>query len=521
MPSIFTLTRRCCLTVSIALLSTTTITTAARAEFDLRVVQGSDVDTLDPAVARNRPSQVVYGHIFNKLVRWKDTKLSEIVPDLAESWSKSADGLKWTFKLRKGIKFQDDTPFNAEAVKFNLDRINDPALGSPNRSLFEDIAKVTVIDDSTVEIDTKKPSPTLLEVLAEPYSSISSPVAVQKNGRAYSRNPIGTGPYSLAEWIPGQKVVLKRNPNYFEAAGKAATITFRPVPEGSARVIELETGNADIALSLAPESADEIKQHKATDLVVEPSSFQISFDLNATKPPFNDPRVRQAVNYAINRDALIKTILQGYGKSPEGIFPEGVQGRAKQTSYSYDIEKARKLIAEVYPSGFKEKIVIWTPAGRYMKDKTVAEVVQGSLNDLGFETEFKVWEWASYQKTLYRPEPGKGTGKGSDDANLWMLGTSITNADWRLRRKLSSKSDSNLSGYNNPGVDALLDKASRDLEYASRMKTYGDIQNIVWNEDPSALVLFDQVQLIGVAKGLKGLQVYSDEAVRFDQVTKP
>ncbi|MVA27839.1 hypothetical protein GOZ92_25910 [Agrobacterium vitis] len=253
MPSIFTLTQRCCLTVSIALFSTTTITATARAEFDLRVVQGSDVDTLDPAVARNRPSQVVYGHIFNKLVRWKDTKLSEIVPDLAESWSKSADGLKWTFKLRKGVTFQDDTSFNAEAVKFNLDRINDPALGSPNRSLFEDIAKVTVIDDSTVEITTKKPSPTLLEVLAEPYSSISSPVAVQKNGRAYSRNPVGTGPYSLAEWIPGQKVVLKRNPNYFDAAGKADTITFRPVPEGSARVIELETGNADIALSLAPD----------------------------------------------------------------------------------------------------------------------------------------------------------------------------------------------------------------------------------------------------------------------------
>ena len=132
-------------------------------------MQGTDVDTLDPAVSRSTPSQVVFNNIFNTLVRWKDTKLTEIVPDLAESWTKSEDGLKWTFKLRKDVKFHDGTPFDAEAVKFSLDRIADPALGSPNRSLFTNISQITVIDPHTVEIATKEPSPMLLEILSDEY----------------------------------------------------------------------------------------------------------------------------------------------------------------------------------------------------------------------------------------------------------------------------------------------------------------------------------------------------------------
>lgn len=522
MKSLSAITRRSCLGLSFVLLTATTFMSpsAAQAEFNLRVVQGTDVDSLDPAVSRSTPSQLVFNNVFNTLVRWKDNKLTEIVPDLAESWTKSDDGLKWTFNLRQDVKFHDGTTFDAEAVKFNIDRILDPALGSPNRSLFTSISEVNVIDPFTVEIVTKEPSPILLEILADEYSSINSPTAVKESGRAYSRKPVGTGPYIVREFIPGEHVVIERNPNYYGTPGKADTMTFRPVPEPGARVIELEAGNADIALNIAPESADSIKQNAGTELVVEPSSFQIFFELNTTRAPFDDPRVRLAVNYAIDRDAIIEKILNGYGKNPEGIFPEGVQGRMKQSAYPYDPEKAREMIAEVYPDGFKEKIVMWTPAGRYMKDKAVAEAVQGYLNAIGFETEFKVWEWATYQKTLYRPEEGKGTGKDSNEANMWLLGTGVTNADWRLRRKFLSTSASNLTGYNNPKVDELLAKASVDMNYESRMEAYGDVQTIVWNEAPNSLVLFDQVQLIGTAEGLKGLEVYGDEILKLDQVTK-
>lgn len=492
----------------------------AQAPLHLRIVQGSDADSLDPAVSRSTLAQIIITHVFDTLVRWKDTNLSEITPLLAESWSKSDDGLKWTFKLKKGVKFHDGTELDAEAVKFNIERILDPALGSPNRSLFASIHQITVVDPHTVEISTREPSPMLLEILVEPYASINSPAAVKKDTRAYSRNPVGTGPYMVAEWIPAQRVVLKRNPNYFGPAGKAETITFRPVPEASARAIELKTGNADIALNLAPESVDDIRYSNTTELRTVPSAFQIFFELNTAKPPFNDPRMRLAANYAIDRQAIITKVLQGYGNMPEGIFPAGVQGRAKQPAYPYDPARAKRLIAEAFPNGFKEKLVMWTPAGRYTKDKAVAEVVQGYLNDIGLQTEFKVWEWAIYQRTLYRPEPGKGTGKGSNEASMWLLGTGVTNADWRLRRKFFSTDASNLTGYNHPKIDDLLTKASVDMNYETRMRAYGEIQTIVWNEAPNSIVLFDQMQLIGTAKGLKGLAIFGSEMVRLDQVTR-
>jgi ABC-type transport system substrate-binding protein len=523
LPSYPKITRRRSLGLGIALLGSLTLLPAAsaRAEFNLRIVQGTDVDTLDPAISRSTPSQIVFNNIFNTLVRWKDTKLDEIVPDLAESWSKSEDGLRWAFKLRRGVRFHDGTPFDAEAVKFSLERLLDPALGSPNRSLFTSISQVNVVDANTVEIVTKEPSPLLLEILSEEYAAINSPTAVRKSGRAYSRNPVGTGPYMISEWVPAQQLVIKRNPDYFGTPGKPDIMTFRPVPEAEARVIELTTGNADVALNIPPESTDKIRRNASTDIVLEPSSFQIFFELNTTKPPFSDPRVRLAVNYAIDRSAIIEKILNGYAKMPEGIFPAGVQGRApRQAAYAYDPDKARKMIAEVFPGGYNEPVVIWTPAGRYAKDKSVAEAVQGYLNSVGLRTEFKVWEWATYQKTLYRPEPGKGTGKGSNDANMWLLGTGVTNADWRLRRKFFSTDDSNLTGYRQARVDDLLTRASVEMNYFARMQAYADVQKIVWNEAPNSLVLFDQLQLIGIARGLKGLEVYGDEIVRFDQVTK-
>ena len=183
-------------------------------------------------VSRSIPSQIVFTNIFNKLVKWKDPTLSEIVPDLAESWTNSEDGLVWTFTLREGVMFSDGTPFDAEAVKYNLDRIVDPELGSPNSSQLEAIREVKVIDPLTVEITTSEPSPTLLEKLAEMYASINSPSAIKKNPKGYAQRPVGTGPYVLAQWTPGDRVTLERNPDYF---GTPGIPRHHDVPSGARR----------------------------------------------------------------------------------------------------------------------------------------------------------------------------------------------------------------------------------------------------------------------------------------------
>jgi ABC-type transport system substrate-binding protein len=477
----------------------------------LRFVQGTDLDTLDPAVTRSTPSHIVVTHVFNRLVDWDGPKLQKIVPDLAESWTNSADGKTWTFKLRHNVKFHDGTPFNAAAVKVSLDRIRDAALGSPNRSYYALIESIATPADDVVVITTSQPMPTLLEVLAEEWSSISSPTALQKSGRAYGRNPVGTGPYVFKSWVQGEKVVLERNPNYFGTAGKPQQLEFRPVPEGSARVIELQTGNADVVTHIPPESADEIKRGGKAELLVVPSSFQVFFELNTAKPPFNDVRMRKAVNLAIDRKAIVEKVLNGYGKVPESPMAPGVQGRRAFAPYPFDPAQARKLIKEAFPNGYNEPIVMWTSSGRYVKDRAVAEAVQGYLNDVGLKTEFKVWEWATYQKTLYAPKPGQGTGKGSNDAHMWLLGTGITNADTRLRRKLVGSDTSNLTGYTHPQVEKLLNEASSEMNYEKRMAKYGEVQKIVWQDAPYSIPLFDQVQLVGMRKGLTGATIFPDE----------
>lgn len=491
----------------------------ATAQTSLTYVQGTEIDTLDPAISRSTPSQIVISHLFSRLVAWDGPGFNKIVPDLAESWRVSDDGKVWTFKLRQGVKFHDGTPLDAAAVKFNLDRIRSPELGSPNRSYYAAVDAVEAPETYVLTITTKAPSPTLLEILTEEWSSISSPTAIKKHGRAYGRNPVGTGPYVFKSWIPNERAEITRNPDYFGEAGKPERLVFRPVPENAARLIELQTGNADVAANIAPELTAEFKDNDKIELLQAPSAFQVFFELNVTKPPFDNVQVRKAVNLAIDRQAIVDKILLGYGRVPVSPFPEGTQGRRSFAVHKYDPTEARRLIQEAFPNGYPDVVTMWTPSGRYTKDRATAEAVQGYLNAVGIKTDFKVWEWASYQKELYRSELGRGTGKGSNGANMWLLGTGIPNADIRLRRKLSSGDPSNLTGYSNPAVDSLLGKAAREMNYDKRMETYGEIQRIVWEVAPNTIPLFDQVQLIGQRKGVKDLAIYSDEIVEFHHAT--
>jgi ABC-type transport system substrate-binding protein len=497
----------------------TTLALSSVSAQTLTYVQGSDFHVLDPAVSGSTPSHILFRHVFNGLVTWANPEDPEIVPDLATAWTTSEDGLQWTFTLRDDVTFHDGTPFNAEAVKFNLDRLLAEGTGSPVRSLFAPVSGVEVVDATTVNVNLSRPLPTLLELLADEYGSISSPAAIEQYGESYAVNPVGTGPYIFREWAPNEFARIERNPGYFGTPGIPQEIVFRPVPENAARVIEIETGAADIAGTIPPEAAPQIEARDDVALVVAPSSFQIFFEFNTTAEPFEDIRMREAASLAIDREAIITHILGGYGSLPRSPFPEGVQGRVEFEPHVYDPERARELIEEVYPGGYDGTVVIWTPVGRYMNDRAVAEAVQAYLNAVGLNTEFRAWEWAAYQRALYEVQEG-GTGRGTNAANLWLLGTGITNADRRLRGKLVEGDPSNLTGYNNEQVQELLAAAAVELDYSRRMAIYGEVQDIVWNEDPNGLPLFDQVQILAVREGVSQPEIYSDEIILFGKVSK-
>ncbi len=490
---------------------------AARAAQDtLTFIEGSDFDSLDPAISRTRSAEILLTLMFQRLVRWKDTALSGIEGDLAESWTTSADGLSWTFRLKPDRRFHDGTAVDAEAVKFTFDRLRDQRFGSPNRSLFMVITEIKVEAPLILTFTTSAPMAGMLEVLAESSASISSPAAIQRFGRNYGRNPVGSGPYRFEEWTPGERSILAGA----SSEAKFRRIIYRPVPEAEARLIELEAGSADIATGISPEATARVRANPRLKLAVIPSSFQVFFELNHAKPPFNDPRLCRAINHAIDHKAIVERILGGFGSVPDAPVAPGVQSYQPQTPYRFDPDFAKAEFAAVFPGGFNETLVMWTSSGRYLKDQQVAEAVQGYLNAIGLRTEFRAWEWASYQQTLYRRQPGNGTGYGSNAAHMWVLGTSIPTADWRLSRRLVTGQSANLGGYSDPRIDALLNGARTELDPVKRMAAYHEANRILWTEYPPNLFLYNQQQIIAMQKGIENFTAFAFEIPRLNQVTK-
>jgi len=462
----------------------------------LTFVEGVDISTLDPAFATDRPTQTVLRHLYQNLVD-TDPATGGVKPWLATEWKVSEDKKQWTLKLKSGVKFSDGSPLNAAAVKATLDRLLDTKLAAPNRTLLSTVTAVEAVSDTEVRITTKEPFAPLLENLAHPGAAI---LPTNFDPKA----PIGSGPYTLKERQNGVKLVLAKNANYAGAAPTWAEIVYKPVPEAAARLVALESGDAQIVNRLAPESVADLKGNSKVEALVKPSTFQISFEINNRMKPFDDPRVRRALNLAVDNDALVKGPLRGMGSVPVGPVPAGAQWPMTLKAYAYNVDEAKKLLAD---AGVKAgtPIEIWTTQGRYTKDKEMAEAVSGYLQAVGFAPTIKVMEWGTYSKAIEDPKK---------TAALYILGSSVPTLDWRLTRNFLSTSPNNYSGYKNEAVDKLLLEARTVFEDAPRKALYDQVQTKVW-EDAPYLFLFNQVQIIGVQKGMGGLTVYGHEILDF------
>lgn len=472
----------------------------------LRVAEATDIVTLDPAFAADRPSHTVIGHLYQRLMRYElDVQGGElrVVPELVRRVESSDDGRVWTLWLRGGQVFSDGNPVDAIAVKYSLERILAPAIGSPYRPLLEPVREIEVVGPEQLRIRTGQPYSSLVENLAAYQTAVVSPRAAGRLPlREFGRQPVGSGPYQLEQWQPGQQVVLSRNPRFSGKQPWADRIVFRPIPEAAARVVALEAGDVDIAMRVPPEVAGRLEARPDLDVLKVPTTFQISFELNHRRKPFDDVRIRRAVNLAVDRRAIIERLLLGGGKVPTGPAPSGVTYRVNLPEYRYDPDEARRLLAEAgYPQGFST--VLWTPAARYGKDREVAQAVQAYLAEVGIRAEIRVWEWGAYVSAIARPDK---------DAGLYLLGVSIPTADWRFYRNFRSDAPTNYSGYRNAEVDRLLDEARSATQESRKKELYARIQRVLWNDAPY-LFLYDQVLLVGVRKGVVGARVLPIETV--------
>ncbi len=356
---------------------------------------------LDPPQVTDLNSNRVGRRIVETLVTFPEES-TQIVPGLAESWTISKDGLQYTFKLRRGITFHDGTPLNAEAVKFSIERQinpNHPAykLGKyPFANFFfGNVKAVEVLSEERVAFLLNEARASFIAVLAQGAASIVSPTAVMKWGPDYPTHPVGTGPFRFASWDRGQRVVLEKNPTYWKYPVKVERVIYRPIVEDQARLTELLTGTLDVIVGVPADFVSQLEQNAKITLLKQVGAHVWYLGMNNQKKPFDDKRVRQALNYAVNKDAIVKDVLKGTGAASRGPVLPGTWGADPALkAYPYDPERAKKLLAEAgYPSGFST--TLWVPeSGSGMQAPVAMSTVMQSSRPWASMSACRPWSGA-------------------------------------------------------------------------------------------------------------------------------
>ncbi|TLP48693.1 ABC transporter substrate-binding protein [Cohaesibacter sp. CAU 1516] len=458
----------------------------------LIVGQIAEPKSLDPAADTAVNDFRILMNMYDGLVRYKDGTL-EVEPSLATSWTISDDGKSYTFKLREGVKFHDGSSFDAEAVKFNFDRMlkdDHPYHDTgpfPLSFFFSAVEEVTVVDAMTVKFDLNAPYAPFLSNLAYPTGLIISPKAVMDHGKDVGRNPAGTGAYKFAEWESNAKVVLEKNADYWDGAPALEAVVFRPITDANTRVAEMLAGGLDVMVEVPPDNLTQFRDD-ARFAVQEQAGPHLWFlILNAKEGPFATKEIRQAANYAINKTALVENILQGTAEVAAGPTPPAFAWAYDESlsPYPYDPEKAKAMLKEAGYDG-KELTFYVTEGGSGMLDPTaMGTAIQADLEAVGMKVKIETYEWNTF---LGKVNPGL-EGKADMAEMAWMTNDPDTLPFLALRTEAwPDKGGFNSGYYSNPKVDELLEKARQSTDQAERAKLYKDMQQIVYEDAPWVFV---------------------------------
>ncbi len=432
---------------------------------------GADAVTMDPLVMTCLPTANVFLHIAETL--FDLTPEGEVAPLLATGYAVSPDGLAWTIYLRQGVVFHDGTPFNAEAAKINLDRFRTRATF---KFLIEAIAAVEVVDDYTIKLLLTTPFAPLLRGLAHTFPAMLSPASIAAAGEAPIAHPIGTGPFKFVEWVRGDRLVLEKNPNYWGEGPYLDKVVFKPVPEPGTRVMMLLAGEADLITAVPPDDVPIVEADPDTKVIITPALSIQYLGMNTQRPPFNDVRVRRAINYALDKEEILKYIQGGFGRVADAPIGPAVFGYYAAGPYPFDLERARELLTEAgYPDGFKTTLR-FNPGWR----EPAAELIQAQLRKVGIELELITMEWGAYLAFTSLPIAENTT-------DMFMLGwVSVTgDADYGLLPIFHTTEwppGMNRSFYSNPDVDRYLSEARIVIDPERRKELYAKAIRIIWDE---------------------------------------
>ncbi len=483
---------------------------------DVVFAVASTFTTTDPYDANDTLSQAMAKSFYQGLYGFdKDMKM---IPVLAESHEVSKDGLVYTIKLRKGIKFHDGTDFKADAVKANFDRVTNPDNKLKRYGLYSNIAKTEVVDDYTARITLKTPFSAFINNLAHPSGVMISPAALKQYGsKDIAFHPVGTGPFKFVEWKATDYLKVARNENYWKKGlPKVDSITWKPVIDSNTRGAVMQTGEAQFTFPVPYELADTLKAKPELELVAAPSIVLRYLSMNTQQKPFDNPKVRQAIAYAINKEAVAKVAFNGYAAPAEGVVPAGVEYSVKIGPWPYDVAKAKQLMTEAgYPNGFETEL--WSAYNHTIAQK-VTQVLQQQLQQIGIRTKITLLEAGQrVEKVESWQDPATAP------VRLYYVGwsSSTGEADWALRPLLFSGSWPptlfNTAYYKNEKVDADIKGALATSDSQQKAKLYKDAQEQIWQDAPWAPLVTERL-LSAHNKKLSGVYVMPDASFEFEQV---
>ena len=457
----------------------------------LVVGQIAEPKSLDPATVTAVNDFRILMNMYDGLVRYKDGTL-EVEPALAKSWTISDDGKTYTFSLRTGISFHDGSKFDANAVKFNFDRMldkNHPYHNTgpfPLSFFFSAIENVEVVSDNSVRFTLNAPYAPFLSNLAYPTGLIASPEAIKNYGSDFGRNPVGTGAFKFNSWKANEAVIVDRNENYWDGKSGSKTIVFRPITDGNTRVAEMLSGGIDMMVEVPPISLSKFQGNDFS--IAEQAGPHVWFlILNAKEGPFSNKKVRQAANYAINKEAIVKDVLEGTAAIAAGPTPPAFAWAYNNNlqPYPYNPEKAKALLNEANLSDKKLTFYV-TQGGSGMLDPVaMGTAIQADLEAVGFDVEIKTFEWNAF---LGEVNPGL-EGKADMAEMAWMTNDPDTLPYLALRTGAwPDKGGFNSGYYSNPKVDQLLEAARSSTDQSERAKLYQEMQTIVQEDAPWVFV---------------------------------
>jgi len=474
---------------------------------EISIAIGAEPESLDPNKMSSAPAATVSEHMVENLIYLNED--GELEPALATNWEVEDDGMAYLVELREGVTFHDGEPFNAEAVKYNLDRFmgkgefeeEDTAIFA---FLLGEVDEVEVVDEYTIRIHMEEKFAPLITHLSHSFIAIHSPASIEALDEGEDiEAPVGTGPFKYAGWDRGEQIVMERNEDYWGGAPQLENVTFKFVPEGSSRVIMLETGEVDAVMDIPFAEIERLQDVEGLEVVFEDSVRTVYIGLIMESELFKDNKeLRQALNYAVDKQAIVDAIFAGaYEPSSAPIVP-AVFGYHEVGPYEYDPEKAQELMAEAgYEDGFEMEL--FHPAGRYPMDATVAETVQGMLAEVGIQVNLTTYDWGTFLEVVSQEDPADA----EHDAFMLGWGTVTWDGDYGLYPLLHSGEwppASNRAYYANEEVDALLEEARRELDPDVREELYAEALEIIWDDAPW-LFLYDQVQVNAELDRVEGL----------------